>query len=405
MPLSNTNSVLPAYTPSSVVPPYSPEPGHDERRLEHSPRRKVRTFSGHYIQKSGRDTVVLTAQDEHAEMPTYGRAGLIGGFVSVEDRDMVSEIILKVKGSIELMVSGDCVAKTILDEQYTLWSPEHSNGPCPSDVPFSTILPVCFQHKNATHPLPPSYFASHVGSGGLYAKVCYALAVTVTRARRRKLSFLASKNTTVVHFTYCPRTCPASPMPPPASDFLADVKVMPEEWYQVTLTVNPRPKVLLPALDLHVFTPASDAVALGEPIPVHIQLIGLVHALREFLPDPNAPGSRASSCIEVTLVRQMRLHVRGDVQPTRVITGRAVLHATPPSAVDMSWDGTNASLDWAGKLYSNPDIAVGSFDAAVLQVKDFIVVDVLEPAGVKSQFARTRHSRPIRLVSDLLPDS
>jgi hypothetical protein len=192
---------------------------------------------------------------------------------------------------------------------------------------------------------------------------------------------------TVVHFTYCPRTCPASPMPPPASDFLADVKVMPEEWYQVTLTVNPRPKVLLPALDLHVrptcvfllprplttraqvFTPASDAVALGEPIPVHIQLIGLVHALREFLPDPNAPGSRASSCIEVTLVRQMRLHVRGDVQPTRVITGRAVLHATPPSAVDMSWDGTNASLDWAGKLYSNPDIAVGSFDAAVLQVK------------------------------------
>jgi hypothetical protein len=96
MPLSNTNSVLPAYTPSSVVPPYSPEPGHDERRLEHSPRRKVRTFSGHYIQKSGRDTVVLTAQDEHAETPTYGRAGLIGGFVSVEDRDMVSEIILKV---------------------------------------------------------------------------------------------------------------------------------------------------------------------------------------------------------------------------------------------------------------------------------------------------------------------
>jgi hypothetical protein len=111
-----------------------------------------------------------------------------------------------VKGNIELMVSGDCVANTILDEQYTLWSPERSNGaPCPSDVPFSTILPVRFQHKNATHPLPPSYFASHAysgglytSSGGLYAKVCYTLAVTVTRARRRKLSFLASKNTYVM---------------------------------------------------------------------------------------------------------------------------------------------------------------------------------------------------------------
>jgi hypothetical protein len=95
MPLSNI-SVLPAYTPLSVVPPYSPEPHHDEQLIEHSPRKKVRAFSGHYIRKSGRDTVVLTAQDEHAETPTYGRAGLIGGFVSVEDRDMVSEIILKV---------------------------------------------------------------------------------------------------------------------------------------------------------------------------------------------------------------------------------------------------------------------------------------------------------------------
>jgi hypothetical protein len=192
---------------------------------------------------------------------------------------------------------------------------------------------------------------------------------------------------TVVFFNYCPRTWPARPMLPPASDFLADVKVMPEEWHQATLTVNPRPKVLLPAVDLHVcpsrvfllprsltapvqvFTPASHAFVLGESIPVHVQLTGLVHALREFLPDPKAPGSRAPSCIEVTLVRQMCLHVRGGVQPTRVIAGRAVLRTTPPSAMNTSWDGTNATLDWAGELCSNPDVVVGSFDVGVLQVQ------------------------------------
>ena len=115
--------------------------------------------------------------------------------------------------------------------------------------------------------------------------------------------------------------------------------------------------------------PARAAASSAFWRPVHIQLIGLVHDLREFLPDPKALGSRASPCIEVTLVRQMRLYVPGDIQPTRVIARRAVLHATPPSAMNTSWDETNATLDWAGELCSNPDVVVGSPDAGVLQVQ------------------------------------
>ncbi|KAJ6571301.1 hypothetical protein B0H19DRAFT_936582 [Mycena capillaripes] len=391
--------MLPPYAPSSVVPSYSPEPGLDERLVQHSPRIKPRSFTGNYVQKSGRDTIVLTAQDEHAEVPTYGRQALIDGFVSLEDRDMVSEVVLKIKGNIELMVSGSSAAKNILNEQYTLWSAEQSNcSLCPSDVPFSTLLPARFEHKNAMHPLPPSYFVSYATVGGLYAKVFYVLSVTVTRARSRKLSFLASKNTTVVRFNYCPRTCPARPIAPPACGFLTDVKVMPEEWHQLTLTVNPHPKVLLPPVDLHVFAPASDVFPLGEAIPVHVQLIGPVSALREFL--PHATSARPRSCIEVTLVRQMRLHFGDHVEPTRATVGRAVLFPSPPSASSV-WDGVTASLDWVGELPCSVDAP--SFAAGVLQVQDFIVVDVLEPAGPKSQFARTRHSRQIRLVTDPWP--
>jgi hypothetical protein len=65
----------------------------------------------------------------------------------------------------------------------------------------------------------------------------------------------------------------------------------------------------------------------------------------------------------------MCLHVRGGVQPTRVIAGRAVFRTTTPSAMNTSWDGTNATLDWAGELRSNPDVVVGSFDVGVLQVQ------------------------------------
>ncbi|KAF7350048.1 DUF3844 domain-containing protein [Mycena venus] len=182
---------------------------------------------------------------------------------------------------------------------------------------------------------------------------------------------------------------------------------MPEEWHQLTLSVNPRPKVQLPPVDLRLFTPASDAFALSEPIPVHVQLTGPVRALREFLPDRAIAGAAPRSLIEVTLVRQMRQHIHGSVEPTRVTSGCSILLPTPPSAsAHLDSDEESASLDWSAELRVDPSVAaVGSFDAAVLQVQDFIVIDVLEPAGSKSQFARTRHSRPIRLVTDPWPDS
>ncbi|KAJ6517381.1 hypothetical protein C8R47DRAFT_960429 [Mycena vitilis] len=399
-----TTSVLPPYTPSSVVPSYSAEPGHDERLIEHSPRTKPRGFVGRYIQKSGRDTIVLTGQDEnageHSNAPTYGRRGVINGFVSLEDREMVSEVLLKARGTIEHMVSSCSAKKTVLDEQHTLWAADHTGGvQCPSDLPFSTILPAGFMHNNSIYPLPPSYFVSYATPGGLYAKVFYTLSITVVRTRRGRFSFGPSKNTTTVHFDYCPRTCPARPIPPSASNFLADVKAMPEEWHQMTLAVSPRPKVWLSPVDLNVFTPASDVFPLEEAIPVHVQLSGTVASLREFLPDA---AGKSRSLIEVTLVRQMRLHLGERVEPTRITAARTVLLPSPPGAASV-WDGSAASLDWIGELRCSVDITVGSFEAGILQVQDFIVVDVLEPAGPKSQFARARHARPIRLVTDPWP--
>lgn len=84
---------------------------------------------------------------------------------------------------------------TILDEKYPLWSSNSSENQCPAKIPFSTILPTYFEHKNARYPLPASYFASYASSDGIYAKVSYTLSITITRARRRKLSFRASKTT------------------------------------------------------------------------------------------------------------------------------------------------------------------------------------------------------------------
>ncbi|KAJ7121631.1 hypothetical protein C8R44DRAFT_705551 [Mycena epipterygia] len=398
-----STSVLPPYTPAGLVPSYSPEPGHNERLIEHTPRSKSRVFTGNYLKKSGRDTLVLTDQDASAEFPTYGRQALINGFVSLGDRETVSKVVLTVKGKIDLMISErGSVTKNIVDEHYALWSAENSgSSSCPSGFPFSTILPATFEDGKTTHPLPPSYNATHITltSSGICAKVVYTLAVTVTR---RKL--VSRKNTLSVPFNYAPRTRPNRPIQPPVSDFLADIKVMPEEWRQTIVRVDPRPKSTLGAVYLHLFIPTAEIFALCDTIPFHVQLTGPVDSLREFLPAP-ADAARTTG-IEVKVLRQIMMDINGSMEPYQVAAAHSIPLSTPPGAASpLEPDANGAGLDWAGELRCKTDVTVGSFNAGILKVQDFIVVDIFPPAGSKAQFARVRHSHRIRLVTDSWPDT
>ncbi|KAJ6467581.1 hypothetical protein C8R47DRAFT_1223696 [Mycena vitilis] len=372
---------------------YSPDLRCNERLIERSPRATPQVFTGKYVQSSGRDTVFLTGQDVNAERPTYCHRGIIDGFLSLENSEMVRKVIFEVKGTIDQMVLGCHVKKRILNAQYNLWSAQDRGGVhCPCELSFAVVLPTQFEHNGTMHRLPPSYLASYAIPGGFYAKVLYTLSLTVVRTRRSKLSLGTSNNMSIiVPFNYCPRTRPVRPILRSADNFLAELKVMPEEWHQMTLTVQPRPNVALPRVDLHLFTPASNTLPLGEPIPVHIQLIGPVAALREFLPD--ARGA-LHSLIEAA----------GRIVPTRITTVRAFLRTCPPGAASAREDGTaSVSIDWVGELRGSADISVGSFDAGMLQVQDFIVVDVLAPAGPRSHYAPVRRLRSIRLVTDSCP--
>ncbi|KAJ7108024.1 hypothetical protein C8R43DRAFT_963047 [Mycena crocata] len=396
--------ILPSYSPSAVVPSYSAQPGNDEQLIEQAPRAKSRAATGNYIKKSGRDTVILTEQDASAELPTYGRNAHIIGFVCVDDRELVSEVALKVKGKIEMSISErGTVTKTIVDETYPLWPCQNSSSsPCPSSVPFSAILPAKFADGDVEHPLPPSYNVSYSTSGGLHVNVHYTLSVVVTRARSRKLSFMSSKNSIAVRFNYAPRTRPSRPIQPPTSDFLADIKTMPDEWRQVSARGSSRPKSSLGALDIHLFIPAAEVFALSDTIPFSVQLTGPVDSVREFLPDPSAPSKTG---ISVTLMRKLTLDMYGCAEPCWVAAGHAsTLTSTPPGASSASEPAGHASLDWAGALQCKAGLEVASFDAGVLKVQDFIVVDIHPPAGAKAQFSRLQLVRPVRLVTDSWPD-
>ncbi|KAJ7624643.1 hypothetical protein FB45DRAFT_923938 [Roridomyces roridus] len=404
--LSVAASTLPAYTPSSPVPSYSPEPSSDELLVEHNPRVKARVLGGTRTTKSGLDTVALTNQDPTAEVPSYGRSGLITGFIDLQERERVSEVVLKLKGKMEANISErGSVSKKVLDESYVLWPLSSQNAaaePCPGTVPFSVVLPAKFQQDDhASFPLPASYTASFITMGGISVKIAYTLSVVVTRNRGRKFTaLLSSKNTTNVPFLHTPRTRPARSIPLSSSSFLADLKIMPEEWRQSSTVSQARPqKAALPAgsVDLHLFTPAAEVFGLKDAIPMHVQLAGSLASLREFL---DSTGETAQ--VEVTLVRQLLIQIHGCSEPMRQTLGRAMLDPAPPSFFSTS-SKSGAALDWTGSLRCTPGLTVGSFDAGVVKAQDFIVVDV-RPSSSKSPFAPIRHSHPIRLVTDSWPD-
>ncbi|KAJ7126343.1 hypothetical protein C8R44DRAFT_702722 [Mycena epipterygia] len=393
VPPSSSSSLLPPYSPSSIVPSYSPEPAHNEQSIEHTPRAGSYP-SGNYIKKCGHDAVILTDQDNTAGIPIYGRHASINGFVALEDRTMISKIVLKVKGTI--MISDGCSRTTytkLVRDTYTLWSAHKSHtSACPSSAPFSVVLPTTFQDDDGvSHPLPPTYDVP-----GLFQS-SYMLSVTIKRIRCRKIQFLSKCKTIPIRFTYSPRTRPWRPIQA-SSDFFSDVKEMPEEWTQVVSQFKPRPKSLAQPVDMHLFLPTVEIFGLRDPIPFHVQLTGPIPSLREFLPEPGDAASTGKTTIFGTLVRKVIVDIDGRRPARNFVIGHATLNSSPPGA---SVDAYEASLDWDGEMRCNADTLVGAFDAGRVRVLDFMVIELRPPnAQVSSQFTTLRHSHPIKLVTD-----
>ncbi|KAJ7780129.1 hypothetical protein DFH07DRAFT_875746 [Mycena maculata] len=396
-------SVLPPYTPSPPVPSYSPEPAQDEQRVEQTPRARPHP-TGNYIKTCGRDAVVLTEQDSTVELPTYGHHGSINGFVTLEDRETVSEIILKIKGKMDVMISeGGSLTTKLVSDSYTLWSSQKSHtSACPSAVPFSLVIPSRFEDNDrVSHPLPPSYDVPYIAVPGLFFKSSYMLSVTIVRSRSRKFHFLNKSKIIPIRFIYSPRMRPWRPIQP-SSDFFSDVKTMPEEWRQVVWQMKPRPKSSLQPLDLHLFLPTVEIFGLKDMIPFHVQLTGPVAALREFLPDP-WDSSPSKTTIVGSLVRQISVDIHERKAARHVVIGLAKLSSRPPGAAA---DLREASLDWDGEVRCRADTLVGMFDAGSVRVQDFIVIE-LHPHNIQisQQFTTMRYSHPIKLVTDSWSDN
>ncbi|KAF7303631.1 hypothetical protein MIND_00592400 [Mycena indigotica] len=400
-----TTIVLPPYTPPPPVPSYSPKPADDESIVAHTPRiRELPT--GSYIQRCGNDAVVLADQDPAAEIPSYGRQGLINGFVSVEERETVSEIVLKVKGKMDFMISeGGSMSTKLFNDSFTLWSSQKaSTSVSPSAVPFSVPIRGKFEDENlVAHPLPPSYEIPWTTVPGLYFKSSYSISVTITRSRSRKLQFLNKSRTITIPFEYVPRLRPWRPIQP-FSDLRADVKAMPEEFRQLSWEVSPRPKSTALPLDLHLFLPAVEIFGLDDTIPFHVQLSGSVSALQHFV-SPHSTHSAATKTqrkegLSVSLVRQVAIEINGRRASRAFTLASAALVLQPPSYDSLP------SLDFSGSLRPHQSTQTGMFDIGAVRVHDFVVVE-LWPIDLDTLhgYQTLRYSHAVKLVTDSWVDA
>ncbi|KAJ7722924.1 hypothetical protein B0H16DRAFT_344673 [Mycena metata] len=396
-----SDAPLPPYSPPPAVPSYSPEPAHDEQTVEHTPRAHSHP-TGNYIKQCGHDAVVLAEQDPHAKFPTYGRNATINGFVSLEDRETVSDVVLKIKGKMDVIAIGASLTTKLIDSSYTVWSSENSRTSiCPSALPFTVALPTKFRDFDGmSFPLPPSYDVPGTTDSGVFFKTCYTLSVTITRTRSRKFQFLTKHKTIHIPFTYSPRTRPWRPIQP-FSDFMSDIKTSPAEFRQVLAQMKPRPKSLVQPIDLHLFLPIVEIFGLGDTIPFHVQLTGPVASLREFV--PNSDTALGKTTIAGSLVRQIVVELNGRKALRNIVIGDAKLCSRPPGAAA---DMREASLDWDGEVRSNANAMVGMFDAGCVRIQDFLVIE-LHPPNIQTttEFTTLRHSHPIKLVTESWLDS
>nr|GAT51814.1 predicted protein [Mycena chlorophos] len=400
-----TTIVLPpAYTPPPTVPSYSPKPTDGESTVSSTPRIGEHP-TGTFITKKGGDALVLAEQEPNAERPVYGRAAVVSGFVSIENRDTVSEVVLKVKGKMEFMISeGGSSSQKLIDDTYTLWSlssPLPSTSSCPGMLPFSVALPTkYYDDDHVARPLPPSYEVPFSTMPGMFFHSKYFLSVNITRARSRKLHFLSKTTTITTPFTYSPRSRPWRSMQP-SFEFLSDVKTMPEEFKQVSWDVLPKPKTLKPPLPLevHLFLPTVDIFGLDDAIPFHVQLAGSVDALAQFL--PRATGAHRQG-ISACLVRQIVIEVNGRKAARTFNVATATLTSLPPTFSSDPSPHAPLASDFSGTVKPDKRFApTGAFDVGAVRVQDFLVVE-LWPADLQTlhRYSTLKFSHPVRLVTD-----
>ncbi|KAF9483491.1 hypothetical protein BDN70DRAFT_873780 [Pholiota conissans] len=421
---SSSDCGLPSYSSSSPLPSYSCELARGERLLQHTPRSRPTTQpTSVFIKKAGKTTIILNDQEEDATIPVYGRRGLISGNLVLEKSENILDVVLKVEGKMDATITdGGGNTTKLLADTYTLWSHTSSqDSTCPSQIPFSVLLPASFKHKGTSVPLPPTYNVAYYNLPSLFVRCGYQIHIIVSRLRHQKVGSLWPKTKHIlIPFTYTPRTRAHRPIVP-APCFFSSVKTLPEEWYQAVTYLKTRPTCQVPPISAHLFIPGGRVYGLGDTIPFHVQLSGHTSSLRELfsgamldrvmsVDSQNTQSSTQSTkksspkpLLQINILRQTSVCMSASNAWKTAVLAEASMTPVPPDL--MSWYSPDESsqeshIDWEGELRMDSEVTVGGFLAGNVQVKDFICLTLSPPRSSTQPFLELQLTVPVRFVSD-----
>ncbi|KAJ2917547.1 hypothetical protein MD484_g2889, partial [Candolleomyces efflorescens] len=241
--LTALTHTLPPYTPSPPAPSYSDQPSCGETSLQHAPgsRFRQRNLASTYVKEFKKAKIVLRGQEANVQTPWYGRDEVISGFVAFEKRCRVSQVDILVEGKLNVTMN-DGVSKVtnLVNASSTLWkkssSPPGSQADwCPEQVEFAFTLPESYESGDKTYPLPPSFQEYDLGGSFLSIRSSYRIRVSVTKPPKNRFSFEKTEHL-FLSFDYLPRSRSSDPTTT-LPGCVANIKQLPNEWWQVTSAV------------------------------------------------------------------------------------------------------------------------------------------------------------------------
>ncbi|EIW59118.1 uncharacterized protein TRAVEDRAFT_122036 [Trametes versicolor FP-101664 SS1] len=381
---------------------------------------------GHYVKHSSRVTLLLSEQDEGAEVPAYSTGDTIEGILAIARSSGLLALEVKVEGTILIEELGGSGTRTVkvVDELVYSWIPSR-NGPFPPQASFRYTLPTTFRDPDSgnRHPLPPTYSARLDGIPGFRVTIAYVVAVNLTRMREAASLWRGVTNMRVP-FRCIHRTRPALQGPFPSLSQKTEDK--PRTLFAFRL----RPwRAGAPVIKVHVYLPASQVCSAQEPIPFHVSLLAdelTLAPFAEYRPpatsflslSTSVSGSNTSSESVASsgrmpflplavrkLQRAQRCPLRIQVQRTTVVDtqqshlycsewiGQGVVHNTSRRANTVVWSGAIIIPPRAAGLG-------GGFEVDGMKVVDSIVLSIEPPSGSRPQYIPFSENVPLRLTSD-----
>ncbi|KAI5889396.1 uncharacterized protein SCHCODRAFT_01157792 [Schizophyllum commune H4-8] len=420
--------------PFSATPSYSTLPLDNEQRLEYTPRARDSTYSddrnGTYARRWRSAIIALSGQASNALLPVYGRAEVVEGELCLTERAGVQRIVVELEGVMTTALTNNGRTETVLvQRRHIAWDGPGSNGgsdmsecpssviECPGSIAFAVQFPQSYVDKkdgNRRRALPPTFEASFYQLPVLTASCAYTLRVTVTRARKRR-SLIGSgerAKTYELPLLYRPRHRPHRPYTVGGSLF-STLKSQPDEWLQVTKTMEAKGEKGLSPLFCNLFVPSMQIFCIKDSIPLHLQISGPVTSFREFMPEAcraagdelegdtsvtptDSPRTRRASLIldptrvhdvlhprhkqnvaapvarptiRVSIMRQVFAEVNG-TKTWRMLTIGAgkVTQVLPPPYDECCALDESIAVDWEGEVRCDDSVSAAGFNNGHLSV-------------------------------------